>query len=73
MLWMRSDSLSWPEPNKLPASPLEARPQGGSYQQWQHGQMQHGERPKRLKQNTVLHNDVSNKLNDKHKEQLNDK
>jgi hypothetical protein len=35
--------------------------------------MQHGERPKRLKQNTVLHNDVSNKLNDKHKEQLNGK
>jgi hypothetical protein len=35
--------------------------------------MQHGKRCKRLKQNTVLHNDVSNKLNDKHKEQLNDK
>jgi hypothetical protein len=35
--------------------------------------MQHGERRKRLKQNTVLHNDVSNKLNDKHKEQLNNK
>jgi hypothetical protein len=35
--------------------------------------MHHGERRKRLKQNTVLHNDVSNKLNDKHKEQLNNK
>jgi histone H3/H4 len=35
--------------------------------------MQHGERRKRLKQNTMLHNNVSNKLNDKHKEQLNDK
>jgi hypothetical protein len=35
--------------------------------------MQHGERRKQLKQNTVLHNNVSNKLNNKHKEQLNDK
>jgi hypothetical protein len=35
--------------------------------------MQHGERRRRLKQNTMLHNNICNKLNDKHKEQLNDK
>jgi len=55
-------TLSWQEPNKLLASPQEARPQGFSLQRWEHGQLHYGMRCERRKQNTKLICDVSDKL-----------
>jgi hypothetical protein len=68
---------SWHEQNKLLASPQEARPQGFSLKQpqhgmmhkgeggWQHRQRQHGEICKKRKTNSSLISNVCNYFNNR--------